>query len=85
MESAAFNPSLTPFHAAWVAALTHHVRDLTQVRVCKIQYGCWCRVMLFGAVLVGLVNGWACTTEDSMWAIWSHLMCMSDAYVSYHV
>jgi len=25
VESAAFNPSLTPFHAAWAAAVTDHV------------------------------------------------------------
>lgn len=32
IESAAFNPSLTPFHAAWAAAVTDHV-TASQVRV----------------------------------------------------
>ncbi len=31
VESAAFNPSLTPFHAAWVAAVVDHISGFDQV------------------------------------------------------
>ena len=29
-ESAAFNPSLSPFHAAWIAAVIDHVEGFEQ-------------------------------------------------------
>jgi len=31
VESAAFNPSLTPFHVAWIAAVTDHVAGLEEI------------------------------------------------------